>query len=382
MWGGGKMGKRLTFEYVYNYFHEQGCELLEKEYKNSKIKMRYKCECGNISKIIFPNFKSGNRCAKCSIKKRKLSFRYVYNYFKEQECELLEKEYKNCETKMKYKCSCGNISKINFLNFKQGKRCKKCGYEKVSDKTKYSFEYVKKYFKDQGCELLAREYKNSKIKIRYKCSCSYIAKTSFVSFKRGHRCMKCGGREKLTNRGFVERAGKIHNNRYDYSKVDYKRSNIKVIIICRRHGEFLQSPENHLHLTRKIGCPFCRKKNEGEVKIILLRYFKGWEIVPNKKIYDKYKSNKSKRYCDFYLTRKNYSDIIVEYDGEGHFKPIKFGGIKDKNADNRFKRQQMIDRLDKEFCEENNIILHRIKYDEDKKDAIKRLKSDCRLSIV
>ena len=37
---------------------------------------------------------------------------------------------------------------------------------------------------------------------------------------------------------FIEEARKIHGNRYDYSKVDYKNKSTKVCIICSEHGEF------------------------------------------------------------------------------------------------------------------------------------------------
>lgn len=50
----------------------------------------------------------------------------------------------------------------------------------------------------------------------------------------------------LTTKQFIEKAIKIHGNRYDYSKSEYKGSLIKLIIICPKHGEFLQSPANHL----------------------------------------------------------------------------------------------------------------------------------------
>lgn len=51
------MGKKLTYEFVKNYFKEQDCELLETEYKNCDTKMKYRCKCGNESTIIFSNFK-------------------------------------------------------------------------------------------------------------------------------------------------------------------------------------------------------------------------------------------------------------------------------------------------------------------------------------
>ena len=44
--------------------------------------------------------------------------------------------------------------------------------------------------------------------------------------------------KKLTKEEFINRANSIHNNKYDYSKVEYKGSTIKVCIICPIHGEF------------------------------------------------------------------------------------------------------------------------------------------------
>ena len=62
---------------------------------------------------------------------------------------------------------------------------------------------------------------------------------------------------------FLEKANSIHGGRFDYSLVDYKRSDIKVKIICSDHGEFLCSPSVHLR-TKKGGCPKCGGKNSLE----------------------------------------------------------------------------------------------------------------------
>jgi len=65
---------------------------------------------------------------------------------------------------------------------------------------------------------------------------------------------------------------------------------------------------------------------------------------------------------------------MVEYDGEQHEYMVDFG-CKDKNKVQRlFQRRQLKDKLDAEFCKENNIILHRIKYDEDKEESVKKLR--------
>ena len=45
--------------------------------------------------------------------------------------------------------------------------------------------------------------------------------------------------KRLTTEEFIEKARKIHGDKYDYSKVEYKSATEKVIIICPIHGEFL-----------------------------------------------------------------------------------------------------------------------------------------------
>lgn len=63
--------------------------------------------------------------------------------------------------------------------------------------------------------------------------------------------------KRLTKENFIERAKKIHNDKYDYSKVEYVNNSTKVCIICPEHGEFWQTPDSHL---RGRGCPICRWK--------------------------------------------------------------------------------------------------------------------------
>ena len=57
------------------------------------------------------------------------------------------------------------------------------------------------------------------------------------------------------NYAFIQKAKLIHGDKYDYSKVDYIDSNTKVVIICKEHGEFLQTPAQHINL--KYNCPKC-----------------------------------------------------------------------------------------------------------------------------
>lgn len=60
---------------------------------------------------------------------------------------------------------------------------------------------------------------------------------------------------KLTQEEFIERANKVHNGKYDYSKVEYINNATKVCIICPIHGEFWQTPARHT--CAKQGCQRC-----------------------------------------------------------------------------------------------------------------------------
>ena len=58
---------------------------------------------------------------------------------------------------------------------------------------------------------------------------------------------------------FIEKAIKIHGDRYDYSKVIYEKSLEKVEITCKEHGLFLQTPSKHLS---GQGCRKCYFENK------------------------------------------------------------------------------------------------------------------------
>ena len=62
---------------------------------------------------------------------------------------------------------------------------------------------------------------------------------------------------KLNAHLFIERSSKIHNNAYDYNKVNYINNDTKVIIICKVHGDFEQSPKSHLE---GHGCFKCKNR--------------------------------------------------------------------------------------------------------------------------
>jgi hypothetical protein len=206
MAGKGGRKSKFTFEYVYQYFLDQGCELLEDHYVNNLTKMKYRCVCGNIAYISFTCFKDrGQRCMKCS-GHEPLTFEYVYNCFKEQGCELLETEFIKCSKKLKYRCSCGNISYILFHNFMRGHRCAKCGGNEIA-----SYQEVYDYFKKYGYKLLEKTYINSSVKMKCICPHGHEYHIDYSHFKTGNRCIIC-----RASKGEKRIWGYLYRNKFNF----------------------------------------------------------------------------------------------------------------------------------------------------------------------
>jgi hypothetical protein len=185
---------RHSYEYVKNYFTEQNCELLDTVYINNETKLHYRCSCGNTSWIRFSGFQNGERCKKCVKSRRKtrtLDFEYVKKFFEDNGCKLLSDTYVRNNKKLKYICECGSQSEISFNSFHFGSRCAKCSIRKTSAHRRNSFDKVKEIFETESCELLASEYLNSVTPIKFKCSCGNIDYVKLVNFVSGSRCKQC-----------------------------------------------------------------------------------------------------------------------------------------------------------------------------------------------
>ncbi len=77
-------------------------------------------------------------------------------------------------------------------------------------------------------------------------------------------CPKCAGHEKINTIQFIEKANIIHKNKYDYTKVNYINSSTKIIIICRIHGEFKQVANSHIQGYGCPKCGIIRDPNVDE----------------------------------------------------------------------------------------------------------------------
>jgi len=238
----------------------------------------------------------------------------------------------------------------------QGYNCSFCGYDsKKIKKTKPLQQFINEAQKIHGTlyDYSKVNYIKALKKIKIICKEHGIFEQTPSSHIQGHGCIKCAYKNKGFNRRttleiFLKKAKQIHGDKYDYSKVNYINSDTKIEIICRKHDNFLQTPNSHLNGS---GCPKCRF-SKGEIKIENFLKQNKINFINQKKF--KECKNKYLLKFDFYLPNYN---LCIEYDGKQHFESIPlFGGKKS------FKKQQKRDQIKNEFCWNNNINLIRLSY--------------------
>ena len=238
--------------------------------------------------------------------------------------------------------------------------CSKCSHEKQK-LTFNEFKEKAKTIHGNKYDYRLVDYINYDTKVKIICSVHGEFQQTPSNHLKGKDCELCSFvKRKTKTLEFKEKAKIIHGNKYDYRLVDYLGFDTKVKIICSVHGEFQQTPQNHL---KGQNCPFC-KESKGENKIRDLLNYNQIHFIPQHRFPDC--KNKIKLPFDFYLPDYN---TCIEFNGIQHYKPIDyFGGEK------RFKEQQKTDTIKKYYCEKNKIKLIVIKYNENVNKITKILK--------
>ena len=149
---------------------------------------------------------------------------------------------------------------------------------------------------------------------------------------------------------FIIDANIKHNNKYDYSKFDYIKTDIKSIIICPKHGEFKQHANNHL---QGNGCPKC-ESSKGELAVMNWLEQNSVKYVCEHK-FDGCKNKKTLPF-DFWLPDHN---TCIEFDGRHHREIITRSKCIKKNLQN-FINTGINDIIKTTYCLTNNIKLIRI----------------------
>ena len=232
-------------------------------YKNANKKVIIWCPIHGDFEQKPNNHLQGQGCPKCSnnvkltteefIKKAKKFHGDKYDYSKV--------EYKSSQTKVTITCSIHGDFEQKPNNHLQGQGCPRCSVITTEDFIKRSIEIHGNTY-----DYSKVEYKGSKTKVTIICPIHEEFEQIPNNHLQGQGCPRCGNKVPTTEE-FIKKAKKFHGDKYDYSKVNYKNANKKVIIWCPIHGEFEQAPASHL---QGQGCYKCNVGFPVDSKLSLL----------------------------------------------------------------------------------------------------------------
>lgn len=262
-------------------------------------------------------------------------------------------EYKNSKSKIKIHCPIHGEFYQTPGKHLSGQGCPKCGTEILINSRRSNTEdfIIKaKQIHGEKYDYSLINYINNSTKVKIICPVHGIWEQKPEGHLNGKGCRKCSGSEKLTTEIFIRKSSDIHDNKYDYSLVNYTGHYDKVKINCPVHGIFEQGAGSHLS---GIGCPRC-SESKGEKEIFNYLVQRGI-VFETQKTFEGCHYKKKLRF-DFYLPEHN---LCIEYDGKQHFEPIKYyGGQKGLEI------IQTKDNIKVDFCKSNNINLLRIRFDD------------------
>lgn len=326
-------------------------------YKNSKKKVIITCPKHGDFWQSPDNHLHGSGCPKCRHPKKKLK-RLNTAIFIKRSKQVHGNKYdyskvvcENSSNKVEIVCPIhGSFWQRPFSHF-YGKGCSKCSNRLQRNITDFiaKANTIHNNLYDYNLAI----YVSNKIPIKIICPIHGVFEQRPSAHLKGQGCPKCGVEsKKLSREEFISRANKIHNSKYNYSKVKILGTRNKIEIVCPEHGSFWQRMDQHLAGT---GCPIC---SDSKGEIFIYHYLKDNNIpfIPQYKFKDC--KNKKPLPFDFAIFNEDGSlRCLIEYQGKQHFEPNEFFGGK-----KGFEYILKTDIIKVDYCKNNKILLYHINY--------------------
>lgn len=353
-----KSKTRTNEEYVQQLKFANPNIIALEPFKTINDKISHHCMKHNITWNAIPgNVLKGCGCVEC--KKEKIgekNSKPLEKYLVELQSKFPTIEcigdYKNCTTPVLHKCNlCGHEWYSTPSNILNSTGCLKCSRHLIRTEN----EYVEDLSQINPQIELIGEYVNMKTKALHRCKThDYCWNVLPDSIMNGSGCPLCC-KEKIssalskTHDQFVEELKLANPDTICVGAYTNSYTNVEVQCKkCKKTWEAIPS-----NLLTGHGCPICHR-SVGEEVIAEWLTEHDIEFIPQKRFKDC--KDKKPLPFDFYIPSEN---VAIEYDGEQHFKPITFWG-----GENNYDYVVKHDAIKTKYCEDNNITLLRINYND------------------
>lgn len=248
-----------------NLKHEGKYSYKKANYIDSKTKVLITCPVHGDFEQTPGNHLQGYGCSRCSFDKQILTQKEIISKFTKihgTKYDYSKTVYLGVFKKVTIICpEHGEFEQTSDAHL-QGRGCRQCGINaRIKKQTRSIDGFIQLAEKAHNCKYNYSKtiYVNSRAKVTITCPVHGDFEQTPNNHLRGKGCPRCA--IELNSKAlcfsavdFIEKARRIHDKRYDYSKVNYTNSQTKVTITCPTHGDFEQIPNSHL---QGSGCKQC-----------------------------------------------------------------------------------------------------------------------------
>lgn len=240
------------------FIHKNRYDYSLVEYQSLKSYIKIICKIHGAFDQLAGNHLKGNGCAKCAGRNKTIEdFVALATITHGNKYDYTYVNKINAKIKIKILCHIHGEFYQLPGAHLKGSGCKKCVYDLKRSNTDEFIEKAKIIHSNKYCYNKSN-YIDSNVKVIITCNLHGDFMQKPNCHLSGNGCPKCNGAQRLTDKEFIDKANSAHDNKYNYSKVIYINNKTKITIICNKHGEFKQAPDKHL---LGNGCPKCAKES-------------------------------------------------------------------------------------------------------------------------
>lgn len=319
--------------------------------QKTSIKTAWKCSCSYVWEATYNNISAGKGCPLCggSLPKNEKAY---HDVAKDKSITWIgEVLPPNVKTKTAWRCDKGHTWESTYDSVRNsGQGCPQCGVEIRSKKRRAKSDFYKKLAQRKGLKWLGPLPKNHQGKTWWQCPVGHKWEASTVALKHTRLCPICNNRYPKTQDDYCALAKE--------KGIEWISASIPKTVQCKTKWRCNKGHEwraTYDSITRS-GCPICyESKGESRISQVLDRLGVKYQRQYS---FDQCRSDKGKQlYFDFFVILNTGQSFLIEYDGEQHFRSIKFYGGKEG-----FLRRKILDQRKSDFSNLINVPLLRIPY--------------------